>query len=419
VTTLDRSRIVPFLDAAGADGRRDAALAAHGRVIDGTAAGGTMLGWRRLVLQPDVDLIARVADLAAEITAEADVLLCIGIGGSYLGAQAAIEALTPHFERAGPEVLFAGHHLAPAYHRELLERLVGRRVYVNVISKSGTTLEPALAFRLVRRALDVPPDRIIATTDARRGVLHDMAHDAGYRRFEVPDDVGGRFSVLTPVGLLPIAVAGVDVYALMAGAGAAAGAATHADASHPALAYAADRHALHQAGFATEVLAVIDPRLRGLASWWQQLFGESEGKAGRGLFPATVQYSTDLHSLGQYVQDGARNLVETFVVVDGDEPGPVVEPEERDADGLDYLAGRSMADVNRVAYEATAAAHADGGVPNWTFHMERLDASSLGDAIYMFEHAVAVSAQLLGLDPFDQPGVEAYKRKMFELLGRP
>ncbi len=421
--TLDRTRVLPFLDGAGADEATSAVLAAHRTVIDGTGAGADMLGWRSMVLDPDEALLGRVQEVADEIRSEADVLLCIGIGGSYLGAQAVIEALSPYFDRHRPEILFAGHHLSPAYHSQLLEHLEGKRVYVNVISKSGTTLEPALAFRLARRLLAGreadTSRRIIATTDGSRGVLHDLARSEGYRTFVVPDDVGGRFSVLTPVGLLPIAAAGLDIRGLVGGAARAAHGATEADAAHPALAYASDRIRLHAAGYDTEVLAVFEPRLRAFGAWWQQLFGESEGKQGRGLFPAVVQYTTDLHSLGQYLQEGRRNLVETFLLVDDDEPGPVVQVEAGDPDRLDYLAGRTMAEVNHVAYEATAAAHAEGGVPNWTFMLDGLDAPALGEAVYVFEHSVAISAYLLGVNPFDQPGVEAYKVKMFDLLGRP
>jgi glucose-6-phosphate isomerase len=420
VITLDRSLVQPFLDGEDAERARVAALDAHRTVVEGTGAGEDMLGWRRLLLEPDHALIERVASVAEEIRRNADVLLCIGIGGSYLGAQAVMDALVPPFGiRDGPEVLFAGHHLGASYHTALLEHLRGRRVYVNVISKSGTTLEPALAFRLVRQALDLPPERVIATTDANRGVLHDMAEAGGYRAFEVPDDVGGRFSVLTPVGLLPIAASGIDIRALIDGAADAAHRATHADGDHVALAYAADRSALRKAGYSTEVLAVVEPRLRSFGAWWQQLFGESEGKQGRGLLPVVVQYTTDLHSLGQYVQEGPRSLIETFLAVDAGDTGPVVYAEPGDADGLDYLAGRSMSAVNEVAHAATARAHADGGVPNSSMRLEALDAGALGEAIYTFEHACAVSAYMLGVNPFDQPGVEAYKSRMFDLLGRP
>ena len=419
--TLDRDHALSFLpDRAALD---DRVLEAHRRVLDGTTENPDMLGWRSMVLDPDDALLQSVAQTAAEIRDRADVLLCIGIGGSYLGAEAVVQALTPYFGYDGPEILFAGHHLSPSYHEELFEYLDGKSVYVNVISKSGTTLEPALAFRLARRFLEDRFDdadrRIIATTDAKKGALHDFAVERGYRRYVVPDDVGGRFSVLTPVGLLPIAVAGIDIQGLFYGAVAEAQELTDADASHPALQYAGDRYAFHEAGYATEILSVMEAKLRGIGSWWQQLFGESEGKDGKGLFPVVLQYTTDLHSVGQYVQQGQRTLVESFLRIDDASEGPSVAKADGDADGLNYLAGTPYGTVNEKAYQATAEAHAEGEVPNWTITLPRLDAETLGRLIYFYEHAVAVSGTLLGVNPFNQPGVENYKQKMFSLLGRP
>lgn len=422
--TLDRRHVLPFLPADARDALDARLQAAHRAILDGSGAGGEMLGWRHLLLKPDAAILAQVEEVAAEIRQEADVLLCVGIGGSYLGAQAVIEALSPYFprERSGPEVLFAGHHLSPAYHRELLAYLEGKRVYVNVISKSGTTLEPAVAFRFARRLVDAQGGdaarRIIATTDAAKGVLRTLADERGYRTFVIPDDVGGRFSVQTPVGLLPIAVAGHDVRALLGGAAHAARELTAFERGHPAFAYAADRFLLHEAGYKTEVLAVFEPRLRAFGAWWQQLFGESEGKEGKGLFPTVAVYTSDLHSLGQYVQQGQRVLAELFLAAGGP-AGPVVRAEEGDPDKLNYLAGKSFAEINAVAHAATAEAHAEGGVPNWTLTLGRLDAETLGEAIYFFEHAVAVGGYLLGVNPFDQPGVENYKQKMFARLGAP
>ncbi|HYE95272.1 MAG TPA: glucose-6-phosphate isomerase [Rubricoccaceae bacterium] len=421
--TLDRRHALPFLDPDLRDALTPRVEAAHQAVLDGTGAGAEMLGWRQMLLDPDDALLGRVVEVAEEVRARADVLLCIGIGGSYLGTDAVIDALSPPFAKTKPEVLFAGHHLSPRYHEELLHYLEGKSVYVNVISKSGTTLEPALAFRFVRAWMEQRFEdharRTIATTDASKGVLHDLAAAKGYRTFVVPDDVGGRFSVLTPVGLLPIAAAGIDVRALVDGAGQAAHALTDFDPAHPAIAYAADRFCFHEDGYKTEVMAVTEPRLRGVGAWWQQLFGESEGKEHKGLFPVVLQYTTDLHSVGQYVQEGQRTLVETFLRVEDDGPGLVVEASSDDPDRLNYLAGKPYAEVNRVAWEATAAAHAEGGVPNWTVELPRLDAPTLGGCLYGFEHAVAVSGYLLAVNPFDQPGVEAYKQKMFALLGKP
>ncbi len=418
---LDRSRLLPALpDRAALDAR---VMEAQRQVLDGTTRSPEMLGWRDLLLDVDTALVDRVVETADEIRERADVLLCLGIGGSYLGAEAVIEALTPAFRRDGPEVLFAGHHLGPAYHRELFQHLDGKSVYVNVISKSGTTLEPALAFRHARRWLaerfDDADRRIIATTDAARGTLHDFATEAGYRMFVIPDSVGGRFSVLTPVGLLPIAVAGVDVRVLIEGAAEQTAELTDAGPDHPALQYVGDRFALAESGKVAEILAVMDPRLHGIGAWWQQLFGESEGKEGKGLFPVVLQYTTDLHSVGQYVQEGQRLFCETFLRVDDSGDGLAVTEEDDNADGLNYLAGVPYGTINEKAWQGTAEAHAEGGVPNWTLTLGALDAHTVGQLIAWYEHAVAVSGTLLGVDPFNQPGVEAYKQKMFALLGKP
>ncbi|MEO0556760.1 MAG: glucose-6-phosphate isomerase [Bacteroidota bacterium] len=419
--SLDRQHVLPFLS--DRDSLDERVMAAHQRVLDGTTESPSMLGWRSMLLDPDDALLQSVAATAAEIRERADVLLCIGIGGSYLGAEAVIQALTPYFGHDGPEILFAGHHLSPTYHDELFEYLDGKSVYINVISKSGTTLEPALAFRLARRFLeerfDDAEQRIIATTDAEKGALHDFAVNRGYRRYVVPDDVGGRFSVLTPVGLLPIAVAGIDIQSLFYGAVSEARALTDASSSHPALQYAGDRFAFHEAGYATEILSVMEAKLNGIGAWWQQLFGESEGKECKGLFPVVLQYTTDLHSVGQYVQEGQRTLVETFLRLNDASQGRTVSEEPGDPDGLNYLSGTPYGTVNEKAYQGTAEAHVEGDVPNWTITLDRLNADTLGRLIYFYEHAVAVSGTLLGVDPFNQPGVENYKQKMFSLLGKP
>ena len=420
---LDRSRVLPFLDADARAALDARVLDAHRRVLAGTTRSPEMLGWRDLLLSPDDALLASVAALGEEIRERADVLLCIGIGGSYLGAEAVVQALRPAFDTDGPEILFAGHHLSPEYHERLFRHLDGKSVYVNVISKSGTTLEPALAFRLARAFVeDRFPDadrRIVATTDAARGTLHDLAKEKGYRTYVIPDSVGGRFSVLTPVGLVPVAAAGIDVRALFYGAVADARETLDADASHPALQYAGDRFLFHEAGYKTEVLAVMDSALKGVGAWWQQLFGESEGKEHRGLFPVVLQYTTDLHSVGQYVQQGQRTLVETFLRLDDSDRGLAAPMLDGDADGLNYVAGRPMGYVNEQAYRGTADAHAEGGVPNWTLTLPRLDAETLGRLLHFHMHAVSVSGTLLDVDPFTQPGVETYKQKMFSLLGKP
>jgi glucose-6-phosphate isomerase len=438
--SVDFSNVRPFLeDTADAATRGDLANQvdeAHRKVVDGTGVGSEFLGWRDLLLNPNDALLEDIASTAERIRAEADVLVCIGIGGSYLGARAVISALTPYFpldRRAGEddrhtEVVFAGHHMSGDYMRGLLASLVGKSVFVNVISKSGTTLEPALAFRFLRDWLgdqfDDADRRIIVTTDPKQGALNKLREKHPYKKYEIPPSVGGRFSVLTPVGLLPIAVAGVDIRGLFYGARAMCQSLRSPDVAETnplpdALAYASTRFLLHQAGYTIEALSVFEPRLSDFAGWWQQLFGESEGKQGRGLFPVGVQYSTDLHSLGQYMQEGKRHLIETFLMVRNDGGALAITPEPSNLDGLNYLEGRSYTEINRRAYEGTAEAHTEGGVPNMTIWLDRVDASSLGELIYFFEHAVSVSGYLLGVNPFDQPGVEAYKKAMFRLLGRP
>ena len=422
---LDRSRVLPFLaDLPGDRPALDArVLDAHRRVLTGATRSPEMLGWRDLLLTPDDALLESVAALGQEIRDRADVLLCIGIGGSFLGAEAVVQALTPAFGYAGPEILFAGNSLSPDYHARLFEHLDGKSVYVNVISKSGTTLEPALAFRIARAFMkerfDDADRRIIATTDAARGTLYEFAREKGYRMYVIPDSVGGRFSVLTPVGLVPIAAAGIDVRSLFYGAVVDARETLDADADHPALLYSGDRFLLQEAGYKTEILAVMDAQLKGIGAWWQQLFGESEGKEGKGLFPVVLQYTTDLHSVGQYVQQGQRTLVETFLRFDDADSGPKAPLVDGDADGLNYVAGKPMGYVNAQAYAGTADAHAEGGVPNWTLTLPSLDAETVGRLLHFYMHAVAVSGTLLGVDPFDQPGVETYKKKMFSLLGKP
>lgn len=420
---LNRDNLAPFLTDEDFQKLAPRLRAAHRVLLEGSGAGSEFLGWRQVLAEPDPRLLAEVEQTAAEIRDRADVLVCVGIGGSYLGAQAVITALTPYFGSRGrsPEVLFAGHHLSGQYHEELLRHLEGKSVYVNAISKSGTTLEPAIAFRLIRRwmhsAFEDADRRIIVTTDPEHGKLNDLREAHGYRRFVIPPDVGGRFSVLTPVGLLPIAAAGVDIRSLVAGARETYSR-LQAEENNPALDYAGARYLLHERGYVAEALAVFEPRLYDIARWWQQLFGESEGKNHRGLLPAMVQYTADLHSLGQYMQDGQRRVIETFLVEEESLSGLEIPAVDGPPDGLEYLQGRSMADINERAYEGTAWAHRSGGVPNMTVTIPRREASVIGGLIYFFEHAVAVGGYLLGVNPFDQPGVEAYKSEMYRLLGR-
>ena len=422
---LDASRTNSFIDRDTLERMRQEAAAAHRSLLDGTGRGSDFLGWRQLLLHPDQRLLGEIVDTADDVRARADALICIGIGGSYLGAEAVIQALGSRFDGSeqAPEVHFLGHHMGSAYARRLLARLEGKSVVVNVISKSGTTLEPAIAFRLVREWMaerfDDVEGRIIVTTDPSSGALNVMADRYGFRKFVIPPDVGGRFSVLTPVGLLPIACAGIDVNALFEGATSQAERLSTSSSDNIALEYAAHRNALYADGYAVEILASFDPRLAGIQAWWQQLFGESEGKEGEGLYPDAVSYSGDLHSLGQYVQDGQRLLMETFLMVEEDDHRVVVPSDADDADGLNYLSGRTLHEINTMAYQGTAEAHESGGVPNLTLWMDRVAPQTVGALIYAFEHAVAVSGYMLNVNPFDQPGVEAYKKNMFRLLGRP
>lgn len=426
---LDLENALSFLDGdAPLSSLRSAAAEAHKTLVEETGPGAEFTGWRHLLENPDRDLLRDITQTADHIRENAEVLLCIGIGGSYLGAKAVIEALTPYRDsrtKSRPEVIFAGHHMSGAYVRELLDYLKGKSVFVNVISKSGTTLEPALAFRFVRQWLeesfDDANERIIVTTDPSKGALNVLHEERGYRKFEIPPSVGGRFSVLTPVGLLPIAVADVDIGALFDGAVSSFARYGKPDATteNTALDYAAVRYGLLKKGYAIELFSVFEPRLLGIGQWWQQLFGESEGKEGTGLFPAIAQYSTDLHSFGQYVQEGQRTLIETFLMLEDDGGSVAVPDAEANLDGLNYLSGKSMSTINRGAYEGTARAHSDGGVPNMTIWLDRISPEAVGEAIYFFEHAVGVGGYMLGINPFDQPGVEAYKKEMFSRLGRP
>jgi len=420
---FDPEYALPFIGEGALSAVQPEVNSAHKRLLDKSGAGSDMLGWRRLLLKIDQQLIRDIENKASEIIGRADVLLCVGIGGSYLGAEAVIEALNPYFgPSAGVDVIFVGHHMSGAYLKELMASLEGKSVYLNVISKSGTTLEPALAFRFLRSWMEEQysdaDDRIIVTTDADRGALNQLQKVRGYKKYVIPSDVGGRFSVLTPVGLLPIACAGIDIRLLIEGATDACTRLTHTE-NNDALAYAGLRYLLLKKGYDIEILATFEPRFAGIGAWWQQLFGESEGKEHTGLYPSSVQYSTDLHSLGQYVQDGQRNLIETFLMTENDGGEIRVPSVGNNLDGLDYLAGQSMSYINRKAFEGTSKAHFDGGVPNMSIWFDSINPYSIGECLYFFEHAVSVSGYLLGINPFDQPGVEDYKIEMFRRLGRP
>ncbi len=419
--SLDLSRVTPSLAAGELDGALPRALETLASLARREVPGAGMLGWLDLPGAGERDVL-RIADWGKRVQDESDCLVVIGIGGSYLGARAAIDALPGE---ARFPVLFAGTNLSPEYHARVLQSLAGKRFSVCVISKSGSTIEPALALRLVRKALASSVGareasrRITAVTDGETGVLRAMAAREGWRTFEIPRGVGGRWSVLSPVGLLPCAASGIPVADLLAGGRAALERALRIDAANGAVRYALARRLLHEKGAAVEVLSTFHPELASFAEWWKQLAGESEGKAGRGLFPASAVMTTDLHSLGQYLQEGSRNLLETFLVAAAPRTDVALERAPDDDDGLDYLAGRSLGWVNRRAFEGTREAHAAGGIPVAAIEVPSITPDSIGELFVFFEVAIALSALLLGVNPFDQPGVEEYKKRMCRLLGKP
>ncbi len=405
---------------------------AHKMLHDKTGAGNDFLGWIDLPVDYDKNEFARIKAAAEKIKKDSDVLIVIGIGGSYLGARACIDALSHTFynalskdQRKSPEIYYVGNNISGTYLKDLLDVCEGKEVSVNVISKSGTTTEPAIAFRVFKKFMEekygkeAAKSRIFATTDKARGALLTLAKEEGYETFVIPDDVGGRFSVLTPVGLLPIAAAGIDIDELMKGAAdARVEFATPNLEENACYQYAAVRNALLRKGKSTEIIVNYEPCLQYFGEWWKQLYGESEGKDQKGLYPSSVNFSTDLHSLGQYIQDGQRMLFETVINVENARKDVVLEEEVSDLDGLNYLAGKTMDFVNKKAYEGTILAHVDGGVPNMVVNLPAIDAYHMGQLIYFFEKACGISGYLLGVNPFDQPGVEEYKKNMFALLGK-
>ncbi len=400
---------------------------AHEQLHSKTGLGNDFTGWLELPVNYDKAEFEEVKKAAAKIRSDSQVLIVIGIGGSYLGARAAIEFLhSPYYNNLAkdtPEIYFIGNSISSAALNDTLKLCEGKDVSVNVISKSGTTTEPAIAFRVFRKFMEEKygkqeaAKRIYCTTDKARGVLKQVADSEGYTTFVIPDDVGGRYSVLTPVGLLPIAVSGADIDKLMAGAAAAYE--EYKQPDNDCYRYAMARNALYRRGMSIELLACYEPRFTIMSEWYKQLFGESEGKDNKGLYPASVIFSTDLHSMGQYIQDGRRFLFETVVDFKTVDDDVVIEKEENDGDGLNFLAGKTVSYVNRRAFEGTLLAHNDGGVPNLVITLDRADEENLGRLIYFFEKACAVSGYLLGVNPFDQPGVESYKKNMFALLGKP
>ncbi|WP_300905061.1 glucose-6-phosphate isomerase [uncultured Alistipes sp.] len=408
------------------------AQAANALLESGEGAGNDFLGWVHLpssISEADLEAIEAAA---AKLRSKADLVVCIGIGGSYLGAKAVLEAMSDpfrllHKEQSAPTVVFAGQNISEDYVHALMKAAEEHSVAAVVISKSGTTTEPAIAFRLIKAALESrygkqeAAERIVAVTDRARGALKTLATDEGYPTFVIPDDVGGRFSVLTPVGLLPLAVAGVDIRALVAGARemeAATGTGVPFD-ENPAAVYAAARNTLYEAGKKIEILGSYEPQLQYVNEWWKQLYGESEGKQGRGIFPASVTLTADLHSMGQYIQEGERTLFETIISVASPAHEVRIEAEADNLDGLNFLAGKRISEVNRMAELGVQLAHVDGGVPNLRVEIPAIDAHAVGALLYFFERACGISGYILGVNPFDQPGVEAYKKNMFALLEKP
>ena len=412
---------------------RDAVKLFHHTIHEKTGAGNDYLGWVDLPNEYDQDEFSRIQKAANKIKSDSDILLVIGIGGSYLGARAAIEMLQNSFfnitskeERKAPQVFFVGNNISSTYMHDLIELLKDKDFSINVISKSGTTTEPAIAFRIFRKLLEEKygaeeaKTRIYATTDKARGALKTVADEKGYETFVIPDDVGGRYSVLTAVGLLPIAAAGLDIEQMMKGAQSALNEFNSSELEdNQAYQYAVVRNVLYSKGKTIEMLVNYEPSLQYFGEWWKQLFGESEGKDQKGIFPSSANFSTDLHSLGQYIQEGRRDLFETVINVESPRHELTIELEDNDSDGLNYLAGKSVDFVNKKAFEGTILAHADGGVPSLVVNLPKLDEYTFGYTVYFFELACAMSGYLLGVNPFDQPGVEAYKKNMFALLGKP
>lgn len=406
---------------------------AHKVLHDRSGAGNDFLGWLDLPVDYNKEEFLRVKEAAEKIKANSKVLIVVGIGGSYLGARAVIEALTGTFynnlsekERKTPEIYFAGNNISSTYLAQLLKVIDGKDFAINVISKSGTTTEPAIAFRVFKELVEnkygkeEAKNRIFVTTDKAKGALKNLADEEGYETFVIPDDVGGRFSVLTPVGLLPIAVAGINIDELMEGAARAKELYAEEDVnSNICYQYAAARHLLYEMGKTTEILVNYEPCLQYFGEWFKQLYGESHGKDGKGIFPASVNFSTDLHSMGQYIQDGMRNIFETVVNVEKAPIEMTIKEDTMNVDGLNFLSGKTIDFVNKNAMEGTALAHVEGGVPNIQINMRELTPGAVGELIYFFEKACAIGGYLLGINPFDQEGVEAYKKNMFALLGKP
>lgn len=391
-------------------------------------AGNDFLGWLDLPVNYDKDEFKKIKKASDKIKSDSEVFIVIGIGGSYLGARAVVECLNHSFfnslnkeKRNAPEIYFAGQNISGKYLRDLIEIIGDRDFSVNVISKSGTTTEPAIAFRIFKELLEnkygeKAKDRIYVTTDKNKGALKKLADEKGYQKFVIPDDIGGRFSVLTAVGLLPIAVTGIDIEDLLNGAKAAREDYSRNFSENDCYKYAAIRNILYKKNYNIEILANYEPRFHYISEWWKQLYGESEGKDKKGIFPASVDLTTDLHSMGQYIQDGRRNLIETILNVESSDKDIIIKKETEDLDGLNYLEGKELSFINNKAFKGTLLAHIDGGVPSMVINIPEITAFNIGYLIYFFEKACAISGYLLDVNPFDQPGVESYKENMFALL---
>lgn len=430
--SLDLSKARPYLNSHEIDQLQPMISDAHDLLHNKTGAGSEFLGWVDLPLNYDKEEFKRIQKCAENIKKNSDVLVVIGIGGSYLGARAAIEMLTSTFhnllpkeKRSNPQILYVGNNISSTYMADLVDLIDGVDFSVNVISKSGTTTEPAIAFRVFKDLLEKKygkekaKERIFATTDREIGALRTLAEVEGYETFIIPNDVGGRFSVLTAVGLLPIAVAGINIEEIMKGAADARGEYSNTDLNkNSSYRYAAARNVLYNKGKTIEIMANFEPSLQYMNEWWKQLFGESEGKDGKGIFPASVNFSTDLHSIGQYIQDGLRTIIETHLNVEKPRKSFIIQANEDDLDGLNFLAGKDMHYVNSQAFRGTVIAHKDGGIPNIIINIPEVNPYYFGYLVYFFEKACAISGYLLGVNPFNQPGVEDYKKNMFALLGK-
>jgi len=431
--TLDDKQLSSYIQEKELQKLQDKIYDAHKQLHEKTGRGNDYLGWLDLPATYDKTEFERIKVCAEKIKETSDVLLVIGVGGSYLGARAAIELLTHTFHnelssnrRHVPKIIFVGHHISATYINDVLDAIHDKDISINVISKSGTTMEPAIAFRIFKKYIEnkygkaEARKRIYVTTDKYTGALKKLATEEKYETFVIPDDTGGRYSILTPVGLLPIAVSGISVDDMMQGAKQAMEElATSKLHENPSYQYAAYRNILYNKGKMIEILVSYEPHFHYFQEWWKQLFGESEGKEGKGIFPVSASFSTDLHSLGQYIQDGERHLFQTILHVQSPQTNIVIDKTEHDLDGLNYLAGKSIHEINQKAFEGALKAHLDGGVPSFVLGIPTLDAFTFGYLVYFFEKACAISGYLLNVNPFDQPGVEAYKTNMFALLGKP